>query len=213
MARGSIPKNTGGGGPARIRLVILDAEVPDGDLSQLTAAVQNALRNPENVPPRKTIASLAPKTAPSAERSDIDDSIEVEVQETDEEAESETPASSAPRASKPRKPPRTPNVIDLDLTSDPSFEEFARSKNPQNDHKRFLVVAAWFKQSRNVDAITVNHVYTCYRALKWPTTIADFAQPLRDLKSRQLLTSGSKGQYSINHLGLAEVDKLTASAQ
>lgn len=211
MARGSTPKNTGGGGPARIRLVILDAEVPDGDLSQLTTAVQNALRSPESVPSRKAIASLAPKTTPLAERADTDDSIDMEVQGSDEELESEAPTSFAPRASKPRKPPKTPKVIELDLTSDPSFEEFARSKNPQNDQKRFLVVAAWFKLCRNVDAITVEHVYTCYRAIKWPTAIADFAQPLRDLKGRQLLTSGAKGQYSINHLGLAEVDKLPAS--
>lgn len=212
MARGSTPKNTGGGSPARIRLVILDAEVPDGDLSQLTTAVQNALRSPESVPTRKAIPSLTPRNSQANERAEADEAVEMEVNEVEEDVgESEAPASAAPRTAKPRKPPRTPKVLDIDLTSEPSFEEFARSKSPQSDLKKFLVVAAWFKLHRDVDAITADHVYTCYRAVKWPSNIADFNQPLRDLKARQLFTSGAKGQYSINHLGIAEVDKLPAS--
>lgn len=42
--------------------------------------------------------------------------------------------------------------------------------------------------------------------------VAYIVGPLRDLKGRQLLTTSAKGQYSINHLGLAEVDKLPASS-
>lgn len=212
MARGTSPKNTGGGGAARIRLVILEAEAPDGDLTQLTTAVQNALRSPENAPARRSITTITPRNSVPNDRSEPDETVEVEMHEAEDQAGAEENGSQPIRqaVSRPRKPPRTPKVLDLDLASGVSFDEFARSKSPSSDHKRYLVVAAWFKLHRQTDAITTDHVYTCYRGIKWPSNIVDFNQPLRDLKARQLMTSGAKGQYSINHLGLAEVDKLNA---
>ena len=210
MARGTSPKNSGGGGPARIRLVILEAEAPDGDLTQLTTAVQNALRSPENAPARKSITAIPPRNSAPNDRSEPDETVDVEMHDAEDNGGAEQDGSRQVRqaVSKPRRPPRTPKVLDLDLTSGVPFEEFARAKSPSSDHKRYLVVAAWFKLHRQTEAITTDHVYTCYRAVKWPSNIVDFNQPLRDLKGRQLMTSGAKGQYSINHLGLAEVDKL-----
>ena len=58
-----------------------------------------------------------------------------------------------------------------------------------------------------IDAITVDHIYTCYRLLGWPTDIPDFAQPLRWLKHQQLFTSPERGKYAINHLGLDRAEK------
>jgi hypothetical protein len=54
----------------------------------------------------------------------------------------------------------------------------------------------------------MNHVYTCYRKIKWPTNIADFDAGLRALKGRKLMSRTAPGTYAINHLGTAEVDAL-----
>ncbi len=35
---------TNKGGTSRIRFIMLDAEIPEGDLSQITSAIQNALK-------------------------------------------------------------------------------------------------------------------------------------------------------------------------
>ena len=211
MAKGTSNKNAASNGPARIRLVILEAEAPDGDLSQITLAVQNALRSQDGgSQSRRTITTIAHK---SPAHNDIPNSADGDLSEVVEHAEDETAegeaAPAAPRSSRTRRPPKTPNVIELDLTSPVSFENFAREKNPPSDQKKFLVVAAWFKLHRQIDAITADHVYTCYRAIKWPSNIPDFGQPLRDLKARQLMLPGEKkGSYAINHLGLSEVDQL-----
>ena len=69
------------------------------------------------------------------------------------------------------------------------------------------MVATWFKLHRGVDAINADHVYTCYRKVKWPTNIPDFVQPLRNLKFKKLMDQKEKGLYAINHLGLSEVDE------
>jgi hypothetical protein len=42
------------GGTSRIRFVMLDAEIPDGDLSQITQAIHNALKPATIVQQRAT---------------------------------------------------------------------------------------------------------------------------------------------------------------
>jgi hypothetical protein len=153
---------------------MVEAEMADGDLGQITQAIQNALRGPSPAVHRIASPAIA-KTVPYEPQ---EDAVEPEVEE-----EAQTDATpQVPRSSRPRKPAPTPEVLELDLTTDTSLASFAQKANPKSHLKRYLVVAAWFKEHRNVDAITSDHVYTCYRFLKWPLDISDFAQPLRDLK-------------------------------
>jgi hypothetical protein len=203
MAKGPTAK---AGGPSRIRFIMVEAELADGDIGQITQAIQNALRGPapnvQRIPPpngAKTISQEIPE-------------FESEVLD-EEDVSDESPSPRLTKTRGQRKPAPTPVVLDLDLTSEPSLASYAQKANPESDRKRYLVIAAWFKEHRQVDAISAAHVYTCYRALKWPTTISDFGQPLRNLKSDQLFTSPEKGMYAINHLGLAEVDKLTSGGE
>ncbi|MBM6593085.1 hypothetical protein [Microvirga pudoricolor] len=198
MAKGSSGK---AGGTSRIRFIMVEAEIADGDVGQITQAIQNALRGPA-APAQRITAPNGTRAIAHQEPPEIEGEVEVE---------DEAQAEEAPRAAKqrgPRKPAATPQVLDLDLTSDVSLATFAQKASPKSHAKRFLLIAAWFKEHRDVDTITVDHVYTCYRALKWPTGIADFAQPLRDLKGEQYFTTPERGHYMINHLGLAEVENL-----
>ncbi len=207
MARVSATKVSG---TSRVRFIMLDAELANGDLSQVTQAIQNALR-PPTAPNQRFVASTTTATNGAATAKSGTENAEADEPEGDvaENAITEEPlVETSSDVSKPRKF-RTPKVLDVDLETATSFQTFAEEKNPSSDLKRFLVVAAWFKLHRNIDAITVDHVYTCYRAVKWPTAIQDFSLPLRQLKHKQLVTGGAgKGLYAINHLGLAEVDKL-----
>jgi len=197
LAKNHPPKS----GATRIRFVLIDAEIADGDLGQITQAIQNAVRLPsgnsvrQSAPTVGAITSGAPESIADEE---VDDTVEIE---------GEVNEAKSPRSRSSRRP-STPKVLELDLTTDPSWEGFASEKAPKNDTERFLTVAAWFKLCRQQDAVTTDHVYTCYRAMKWPTAIEDFNGPLRNLKHSQLMGSPSRGQYSINHLGLARVDAL-----
>jgi hypothetical protein len=56
--------------------------------------------------------------------------------------------------------------------------------------------------------VTDGHIYTCFRSIGWSTSIADFGQPLRELKSRKFFTTPERGHYAINHIGLDHVKKL-----
>jgi hypothetical protein len=204
MAKTAIGKSAG---PSRVRFIMVEAEIADGDIGQITQAIQNALRGPS-----PGIQRVVQPTGPqliSQEASKPDAEVEIE-------DEDETTVETAPRSVKPktaRKPAATPNVVEIDLSSDPSLASYAQKANPKSDRKRYLVILAWLKEHRGINAITADHIYTCYRSLKWPTAINDFGQPLRNLKVDQLVTSPEKGSYTINHLGIAEVEKMLAGGE
>jgi len=192
--------------PARIRFIMVDAELPAGsDIGQITHAIQNALRPPVVVPhalrtlPPQAVTASVPNGEAEAEPNEVDSMTEVNGDTLEDTVR--------PRATRKAKV-KTPKVL-TDINLD-GFADFADQKKLKSHAKRFLVVAAWLKQNRSLDAITSDHVYTCYRSVKWPATLSDFVQPLRNLKHKQFMESHPDGGYAINHLGLQRVDDLSA---
>jgi len=108
---------------------------------------------------------------------------------------------------------RTPQPLELDLISgDLPLKSFLDQKQPDGDVKRYLVIAHWLKQHRNIQEVTMDHMYTCYRHMGtgWQVP-ADAAAPLRTMKGKQygwMKTGSTKGSYTLNHLGENEVGKM-----
>ncbi|NSZ63020.1 hypothetical protein G6L16_006670 [Agrobacterium tumefaciens] len=199
MAKGTIGKSTG---TSKIRFIMVEAEIADGDIGQITQAIQNALRtSPQTAAPQRLGAPGSKTATRESELDSEDDFEEAEIVEID--VIPKAPRQRVARAAKP-----APEVLELDMTSETSLASYVEGTTPKSHAKRFLIIAAWFKEHRNTPAVTAAHIYTGYRTLKWPVGIPDFSQPLRDLKSDQYMTTPEKGNYAINHLGIAEVDKL-----
>ncbi len=143
------------GGTSRIRFIMLEADIPEGDLNQITSAIQNALK------PTTTIIQqrLPPEVAAALPSglADANADINVEAVEPEEETSAEQSAQRQPRESRPRKP-TVPKVLNIDLNSGVSFENYVTEHAPKSEPDRHLVVLAWFKQHRPTEAVTVNHV-------------------------------------------------------
>lgn len=181
---------------------MLEADLSEGDLSQVTTAIQNALRPAQ---PHTRIVQIAP---PTPGEDDGQSRVE-EVDDSDidfEEAHTTQPKPFRSGTSKKRSFP-TPKVVDVDWAARPSIEDFMKEHPPKTVIDRFLAVVAWFKEAGVKDAATPDEVYTAFRKMRWPTNIKDFSQPLRDLKSDQFVTGGAKAGFAINHLGLDKVKK------
>jgi hypothetical protein len=116
------------------------------------------------------------------------------------------------RVNTPRKPAPTPEVLELDLTSDVSLASFAAQYRFETHLQRYLIAAAWYHEHRSITKVTPAHIYTAYRFLKLPLTVKDFAQPLRGLKAGKLFSSSEKGTYTINHLGLQRVAEMKTTS-
>lgn len=195
----SLPKN----GTSKVRLIVFEAEVSDGDLSQFTHAIQNALRPAQSLAPR--VVQIAP---PSPAEANLAINGEEDGLDVDLEAEEQlTRRASSQRSRKATF--RTPQVVEVDLKSEPSLESFMRERPPKNTNSKYLAVLAWFKEARNIDSVDVDQVYTCFKQLGWSTAIKDFSQPLRDLKGQQLIGGNAKDGFVINHLGLDKVGKFS----
>lgn len=200
-------KNSGGksSGPSRIKFIMVDAEIVDGDLSAITQAIQNALRPPAPATVKRiAVQGTQTTTSTGAE-------VEEEVEEVDEEEVIEGTVTQA-KAKGPRKPAAAPKALDFDLKADPSFKSFIEGKDVDSHQKKFMVAAVWLQEHRGINRITSNHIYTCYRHVGWSIGIPDWGQPLRDLKARDFLTTPEKGKYEVHHLGLDFVNGLENGA-
>lgn len=196
MAKGASSKS----GSSRIRFVMLEADIADGDLAQITHAIQNALRPAQAAQQPRLIS--AGSSANSHEDEGMDDPdlgggdfIEVEA-----------PAPKR-RSSKPRVA-KTPTVLnDIDFKSEPALEDFAAEFDIKTDVDRYLCVALWFREARAVDGVTVDHIYTAFRLLGWPTSSRDFSKPLRNLRDEQALTGGTKDGFTLTLIGAGKIEK------
>ncbi|MCV3243012.1 winged helix-turn-helix domain-containing protein [Mesorhizobium sp. ZC-5] len=190
-------------GGAKVRFIMLEADIPDGDLSQITAAIQNALK-PTTIVQQRLNGSSPATVMLAGGNGQMSENAEV----IDLEEQEEVP--SPPKTSRPARPrkPTTPEVLDLDFSSDLSLVNFAEQHPAETEPEKNLVIAAWFKEHRDTPAVTTAHIYTGYRVIGWSVGFEDFGWPLRYLKKEKLMSSSSRGSYEINHLGLDKVQKL-----
>jgi len=184
-------------GSSKIRFIMLEADLADGNLSEVTQAIQNALRPQQS--PVRFISNGSAHTNETIE-------LEAPTFEAADDVEGETPeVARRPRSSRPRaiKPPKVVDGIDWD--GEPSLRDFAEEFDLKTDFERYLVIALWFRDHRDTPAVTASHVYTAYRQLGWPTSIPDFNKPFRNMVTNQLFTGGVKDGFAINQLGEGKV--------
>jgi hypothetical protein len=197
-------------GTSKIRFIMLEADLSDGDLSQITQAITGALRRSDSAGPRLLIGGTQKRSGATTEETNGDDAVD-DVLEVQDVAESRDEAEAA-TSRKPRKYPSPKVLADVDLKSgDLPFEKFAKEKNPATDLSRFLVAAYWFKANRQLDAVTVDHVFTCYKKMSWGSDIKDFAQPFRDL-ARAGKGDVKEKRFLINHIGEDAVEKMISES-
>jgi hypothetical protein len=137
------------------------------------------------------------------------------------DAEPDTPGadgssnSNAAGAAKPqraRKAPKTPNIInDIGFgDAEVTFTDYVKQKDASNDFKRYLVIAAWLRKYKNVEAIGPAHIYTAFQFMKWPAP-DDMGQPFRDMKRKHsYFENGGRNLWKITIIGLNEVDRMEA---
>lgn len=226
MNRRTDNKAANGRSGGRVKFRYSDADrYMDFEMDGATDALADGLRSLANAlsqtsaaprpvrtlnPVRSTSAAAEPASPqeelPFSNAADPGESTEAEVPR---EA-TEGPIADVDRARR-RYAPRTPNILsDVDLASGQMpLKTFAEQKSPSETLDRYAVIAAWFKAHRNLDEVTADHMYTCFKFLGWPSP-DDVGQPLRDLKSKKRwFDKGTgKGGYKINIIGMNAVDKM-----
>ena len=188
----------------KIRFVLVEADISDGNLSELTQAITSALRP-------TTQRTLIPKVQPPqlpANGSDVPvEDLELEGEGIEEVPTEQNGDEPAPKPAKPRaKLPLPQYLPDLDLTaSGTPFKQFAEEKAPKSHAKRYLVAAAWSKEFGGAETINTDKIYTMYKTAGWPLGISDWDANFRSLVNRNLMQRKSSGEYALTPLGEAEL--------
>lgn len=192
------------GGTSRIKFIMFDAEIADDQIQSVTQAITNALRGPAPAPRRLPPATPHLNGGNGAVEEPEEPTF-FDALEEDEPVE----VSPAPAKKGPRKPIPAPEVLPIDFNAfDVPLGTFAAEYKTESHQSRYLVAAAWFAEHGGVNKVTPAHIYSAYRWLKWPLTVRDYGQPLRDLKAQQLFTLPEKGMYTLHPVGLQRVAEL-----
>jgi len=201
--------NRTAGANSRIRFIMLEADLNDGDLNQITQAITSALRPASGQRALPALQRSLPangdvSAAPSGE-------VENAIEETEEVGLADSPPiKSTSNGSTKVRTFREPKLIDVDLTvGDVPFPTYAKAKNPPDEAtKKFLVVAGWFKEFGGVPGVTIDHVFSAFRLVKWSVNIPDFDLPFRQLVKRSWVKRNSTGVYEITHIGISELQNM-----
>lgn len=195
MAKHSTPKS----GPSKVRLIVFEAEVADGDLSQIANVLQNAFKSGSPTP--KIIYANPNNPAIASEL------IEEAADSDDDLVQDEPTSPSKPRG--PRKPRvgKTPSVLDgIDFSTDPSLKDFVANYEVKTTFDKYLVIALWYRDARQLNTISVDHVYTAFKMLGWSTAANDFSKPLRNLRDEQSFKGGSREGWSLTLPGAGKIE-------
>ena len=207
MAKEAVmPKGANGrtGGNSKLRFIMLEADLADGDLSQITSAITNALKPQTLIPIHRPGLNSGPASVVNVGELEDVGSAGV-LSEDEDETDSGATQSSTPRRSREPRSYRTPERLDLDISG---FKAFAKAKDPSEVAMKHLVAAVWFKEHFNTPEVNVDHVYSAYLDAGWSTNIIDFDQPFRRLKKRGLVKRVKPGTYTVTFPGLNAVKEL-----
>jgi hypothetical protein len=198
MAKNSTPRS----GPSRIRFIMVEADLQDGDLEQVTQVLQNAFKTAHTIPARPQLTRPNLKAAPLQIDEDEDGLVDIE---SEDHADQDAVPVRAKTARKP-KPAKVPIVLnEIDVKSEPSLKDFVAEYELKTTVDRYLVIALWFRDARSINEITVDHVYTCHKLLGWPTASNDFSKPLSNLRYEQNLAGEGK-LYSLTLTGAGKIE-------
>lgn len=198
---------------AKVKFRVIEFELEGGN-----AAVQDSMRNLAAAITRGTRPAL-PALAAKPGGDGVNGSTAVSVTTAPEPDEDLFPAEEAQPGEVPAEPAHargqrrfaTPKIIDIDLGGPLPLKPFCEEKAPDSDLKKYLVIAAWLKEHRQIEAVTIDHIHTCYRHMGWFTP-KDAPQPMRDLKRRAWFNKTGRSEYAINHVGMNEVLKMGTAA-
>ncbi len=206
-------KTESGTRSGRFRFVLIEADLGDNNLSDLTQAITQALKPtmapvPRVLPPPTRLpATLNGDTGGTDEPDDLQGTDDVSIEP--EPAEMSPKAPSTPRGKQKYAVPEFKHDLDM-IGESISFKEYAAQQSPKSTAKRYLAAAMWMKEYGRKATINIHGMYSCYKTAPWPLGINDWDQTFRTLVRSDQMRRVEPGEYAITHLGEAALQKTGA---
>ncbi|MDP8988701.1 MAG: hypothetical protein M3N41_01300 [Acidobacteriota bacterium] len=193
----------------KVTFVMFQVEGDDETLQQGFRAMEQAFQR-LGTPARVAAPHAAPTKllAKSDKPADIQLDAEEREHELPDQPEETGAAIDGQRPNKPRNYTQPTFLADLDLSSDKeSFKDYATRTDPKTDNQKYLVASRWLHESKNIDAVTIHHIYTCFQAMKW-TSQKDVAQPFRTMTKKDSYYQKNGKGWKLTHVGSDAADAI-----
>jgi hypothetical protein len=194
----------------KIRFVLVEADISDGNLSELTHAITSALKPTINVPrqlPARQPVQVLPEAPEFTPEEDVESEEAQETAETQDAVAGNGSEPKAPRTRKFKPPEYLPDLFAGEKGA--AFKEFAKEKAPTTKNKKYLVATYWLKEKGDSPTVNADKIYTSFKTAGWSTGFNDWAQPFHNLVYSEHLRKVGNSEFAINPLGEDEVTKGT----
>jgi len=200
-------------GRSKMTVIIFQLDGEDSTVQEGIRTINHAVTSivkPAAMPPKSVSPANVLTPGNGGDESGDDETAADEIQDESSELHD---GGAVERDTPPRvRTFKTPEVVNVDLTAGPmGLKEFlSQKKVADNDNQRYLAIAFWFKEYRQIPEIHNGHIWTAYRHMKWNPQ-PDIAQPFRSMKKSGLFGKGSaRGSYAINHVGEGRVNEMSS---
>lgn len=180
---------------------MLEADLTDGNLVELTQAITNALKPASPIryitAPQQRVLDGSGSAAVVDDGDEPTDELGVEPQE---EPPAATPARAQRGTGKPRKSKPPEYIPDL-IADREAFKAFAKEKAPTSRNRQYLVAALWLKENTDSPNVNADKIYTCFKTAGWSVGFNDWRAPFDNLVHTDHMRKVTPGEFAINPLG------------
>jgi hypothetical protein len=194
---------------AKVKFRFFDFEL-EGSNAALEATVRTmaqTLARRDGNGNAKALASAVATALPNGQAVDANDADVDVLEEIDGSVEAAPRPTSRARTSKAAVE-RPEFLDDLVKTADLSLADFVAGHDVgQTDYSRCAAIAKWLKDHVNTDTVTIDHFFTGYRLMNWPSP-KRYRNPLGDMTDKKnWLRRAGPGKYQITFIGEEAVPK------
>lgn len=165
----------------------------------------------------KTKKAAVSEPSPQPAKSELEPKAEVVEPTPPAAAPESTPPMAAPEpvesAPEPKSAPRKPSynyLSDLDLSAAngrPSLVEYMDAKFPITNEERNLVFLYYLENMLNLKTVTIDHIYTCYRAAKIRAPLDLDGSLQSTVKQRHWIKMSKTGKLNVTPAGKTYIEK------
>ncbi|WP_041741137.1 hypothetical protein [Collimonas fungivorans] len=201
---GKQPPKTDQNGKMKVRIIEFELEGSDISLQESLKSITAALSRPSIVTPvriQRIDANRQTDVAQNGEAESVSEADDSDFVDGQVNEISPAPVKTAKRTMKLPTPSLLRDVRFDDVQ--PTFSDFILEKDPKSEMLKYLCVAFWLKSYKDIQEISIDHIYTAYRVMSWALP-ANAVQPMRELaatRDGRFSKGVEKGHYVINHVG------------
>lgn len=184
-----------------------DVSSLDSLLAKMPQIAEAVSKFPEAVQQQAFDALMAKATGRSAVSASTEEEDETQTRRRRKTAGRGKATADVPKSPRRSAPPKQLKDLDLTPRGKVSFADFVNAKQPKTNHDRNVLSVYYCDRILEVGAVSVDHVFTCYRDMSWRLPSPNLNNGLALTSSRKrFLDTADASNITLTSKGLNHVE-------